>query len=1735
MSKRPPKKQRCRNFATPQLENLEHRVLLAADTISSWHNTAIANDVNQDGYVSAVDAFRIVMDIRENGSRQLPELASAEPGSTSNAFMYDTTGDGFVSSRDVFQVLQEINGNGEGELYRVRPEITDADGNVVSSVDVGDEFKLSVYVQDQRGADAAGVFSAYSDVTYDSGLVSVPAGATVTHGTEFDDGANSDIAVPGLLDEVGGFNQATAGLGAEQLLFEITLTADTAGTVTFATDPADDLPIHEFLAFDTPLTDSIPNSDVEFASVELTIGSVDNAPQDLVAFAQALAADGVQLWSTRQANTDAVSQRSLFEDGASFLPFNESLDAAGELNADATAASVTAVNTWVFKDGTQATGLLTLDEISTRSGVAISTGTTPTLKQIVANDEVSLELNSPLQLPLDGYIPGNGALTYTVTVDDASLVEPTILSGNRSWDLEVEGYGNMVFEFFEGRAPRPTGHFIDFTEAGDYDGTIFHRIIDGFVIQGGDFTRTGGTAPDEFDDQFHVDLQHNQAGILSMAKRTPDDTNTSQFFVTDDPTRWLDFNHSVFGQLVEGYDVLEVVSGVSVNGGDEPLDDVVVSKATVFEDTENAILMLRALDSTGTTNVTVTVSDGLGNETSSTFEVNLTENSETANPFLEDIADLSAVAGETVEFQLEHMDADGGDVTYTASGSSATVSDTGLVTVVVPSDANGGDILSVDVSVAQEGSSVRDSQNVTIRVVGELAATSDSFLVDEDTGPHTFDVLLNDSMGTGDLTITAVGVPSDGNSVTISDDGLQVIYTPIANYPVDSISAKTETFTYTVTDNVTTETATATVTVTVTPVNDPPTANDDFYPADLQFPREDAVLLRLREDEGLQVSFNVIANDVVTPDFELATVSAVESSTSSVAVGVLGAWIDYTPGADVFGDDTFVYTFTDPGGLSDTATVTVSIAQVNDAPTTTDDDITLQAGRTQTITAAQLLGNDTAGPGEDGVQTLSIASVTQPTNGSVTLNSDGTITYVAAAGVAGADSFGYTITDDGVTEDFDETAETFVASPDPLTATGTVNVTLQEVVVAVDDSYVVEVIASATETTVESFDVLVNDLLSVSPVITAVGSAANGSVEITNNGNDIAYTANLGFTGNDSFTYTVTDSDSVTSTATVNVVVQFENGLPTAVVDTLTVTSNGGSQSLDVVANDTTEAGETLTVVLILDEPDNGTATISTDGSEIFYTPNDDFVGADTLVYQIADGNGGIDSAEVTITVAASNQDPIAVADTFTVSGVEQRALDVLDNDEGEAGETLTIVGFTQSPTNGIATIAADGLTILYQPIDETVTQDTLTYRISDGNGGFASAAVDITITGTNVDPIANDDTFTFASADERTLDVLANDETEVGDVLSIDIISVAPTNGTATIAADGLTVLYTPDANFTGTDSLIYQISDGNGGTATANVAITVEDSNLDPTARDDSFDITTFGQQTLDVLANDEGQTGETLTIVSTTGGAGNVSISGDRLSLLYTPSASSTGTDSFTYTIDDGTGKTSQATVSLTVPVVESSFFAGVIFQDRDNDGERDVSEPGIGGVTVVMEGTDTNGAAVRREAVSNIDGDYRFAGIAPGDYTITQMQPVFNLGGTNRFGLTVTEDDSFDLQVGEQLIASNDNTFAERGLLARFAMLEALWSSRDDGALIVLDGDELAWIEDRGGWNGIESLDVERNGDNLLIQSDSGNAALSMVDRGAVELIGSSGQYTFLRINGSSQSLLTVSAVDAAFAA
>ncbi len=141
--------------------------------------------------------------------------------------------------------------------------------------------------------------------------------------------------------------------------------------------------------------------------------------------------------------------------------------------------------------------------------------------------------------------------------------------------------GTMKIELYEQRAPITTKNFIDLTEKGFYNGLTFHRIMDDFMIQGGDPKGDGTGGPGyNIKDEFHPDLKHEGLGVLSMANAGPN-TGGSQFFITLVDTPWLDNHHSVFGKIVEGEDVLKAIGKVQTDANDKPLEPVVMETVTI--------------------------------------------------------------------------------------------------------------------------------------------------------------------------------------------------------------------------------------------------------------------------------------------------------------------------------------------------------------------------------------------------------------------------------------------------------------------------------------------------------------------------------------------------------------------------------------------------------------------------------------------------------------------------------------------------------------------------------------------------------------------------------------------------------------------------------------------------------------------------------------------------------------------------------------------------------------------------------------------------------------------------------------------------------------------------------------------------------------------------------------------------------------------------------------------------
>jgi len=141
--------------------------------------------------------------------------------------------------------------------------------------------------------------------------------------------------------------------------------------------------------------------------------------------------------------------------------------------------------------------------------------------------------------------------------------------------------GNFNVELYEDKVPCTTGNFIQLAKNGFYEGLIFHRVIEGFIIQGGCPEGSGRGGPGyKIKDEFHPKLNHDSKGILSMANAGPN-TGGSQFFITLAPANWLDRRHSVFGKVIEGMDIVDAISKVKTGKDDKPIKDIIINKIVI--------------------------------------------------------------------------------------------------------------------------------------------------------------------------------------------------------------------------------------------------------------------------------------------------------------------------------------------------------------------------------------------------------------------------------------------------------------------------------------------------------------------------------------------------------------------------------------------------------------------------------------------------------------------------------------------------------------------------------------------------------------------------------------------------------------------------------------------------------------------------------------------------------------------------------------------------------------------------------------------------------------------------------------------------------------------------------------------------------------------------------------------------------------------------------------------------
>jgi hypothetical protein len=657
-------------------------------------------------------------------------------------------------------------------------------------------------------------------------------------------------------------------------------------------------------------------------------------------------------------------------------------------------------------------------------------------------------------------------------------------------------------------------------------------------------------------------------------------------------------------------------------------------------------------------------------------------------------------------------------------------------------------------------------------------------------------------------------------------------------------------------------------------------------------------------DEDTSVDIDVLANDS-DPEGNLDPSSlAVHSQPANGTATVVGGQIRYTPDPDFSGTDTFTYEVCDttlPTPLCSTATVSVTVSEVNDPPTAADDSASTDEDTSVDI---DVLANDS--DVDDGLDVSSVTVTGAASNGTTSVNPDGTIDYTPDPGWSGTDTFTYQVCD--------LSGEC---------ASATVSVTVSEVndpPTAADDS------ASTDEDTSVDIDVLANDSDVDGDALTASGFTQGTHGSVSDNGDGtVDYTPDPGWSGTDTFTYTVCDPSAACDSATVTVVVDPVN-LPPSAVDDAAAGPWGASIRIDVLANDSDPDGSLdETTLTVTNAPAHGSAMVNPDGT-VDYTPNHGFVGTDSFDYRVCDDGAPVECVEATVTVAVSeNEGPEAQDDTTSVDEDSSVTIDVLDNDSDPEGGDLSVTGAGPAG-HGTVEVNPDG-TILYTPDLDFEGADTFTYTACDEVDNCSTAQVAVTVSAVNDAPTATDDVGTVKAGRTILMNVLANDSDPDGTLDPSTVVIVkGPSHGSVIVNPDG-TVRFTADEGFDGLDRFVYRVCDDLGScrTATAWLTIWMADTNLRPEAADDSSSTSEDISVEIDVLTNDSDPEGGDLTIESFSQPLhGSVVQKGGQL--VFTPNPDWSGTTWFTYVICDRDGACDEATVDVVVEPVSDAPHAG-----------------------------------------------------------------------------------------------------------------------------------------------------------------------------------------------------------------
>ncbi|WP_158618119.1 Ig-like domain-containing protein [Chitinophaga lutea] len=963
----------------------------------------------------------------------------------------------------------------------------------------------------------------------------------------------------------------------------------------------------------------------------------------------------------------------------------------------------------------------------------------------------------------------------------------------------------------------------------------------------------------------------------------------------------------------------------AVSGADADGDVLTFSKGTdpangtVIVNPDGSYTYTPNANYVGTDHFTITVDDGNGGTAAANVDITVSP----VNDAPSGTGDHKTTAEDTpVDGAVSGSDADGDALVFSKASDpvngAVVVRTDGTYTYTPDANYVGTDIFTITITDGNGGAATV-TVNITVSPVNDApTGTGDNKTTAEDT-PVNGAVTGSDT-DLDALTFTRASEPANGTAV-VNPDG-SYTYSPKADY------VGTDNFTITVDDG-NGGTATVTVNIIVSPVNDAPTGTGD----------------NKTTPEDTPVSGAVSGSDT---DLDALTFTKASEPANGTAVVNTDGSYTYSPKADYVGADHFTITVEDGHGGTATVTVNITVSPVNDAPTISDDNKT---------TEEDTPVNGTVSGADADSDALTFTRASEPVNGIVVVNTDGSYVYTPKADYVGTDHF--TVT---------------VADGNGGTATATVNITVSPVNDAPTGK-------GDNKTTLE--DTPVDGMVSGEDAdgdaltFTKAAEPAHGAVTVNLNGT-YTYTPGTDYVGSDNFTVTVSDGNGGTATVTVNITVSPVNDAPTGTGDNKTTPED---TPVSGVVSGTDADGDVLTFTKA-SEPANGAVVVDASGSYT-YTPSADYVGADNFTVTVSDGKGGTAIVTVNITVSPVNDAPTGTGDNKTTP--EDTPVNGAVNGADTEGDALTFTRATE-PANGTVIVNPDG-SYMYTPKADYVGADHFTITVSDGNGGTATATVNITVTPVNDSPTGTGDSKTTPE-DTPVNGAVTGTDTD-GDAL-IYLKATDPVNGTVRVNADG-SYIYTPNVNYVGADHFAVTISDGNGGAATATVNITVTPVNDAPAGSGDSK--TTDEDTPVSGSVTGTDTDGDQLIFTTSGQPANGTVIVNTNGTYTYTPNPDFSGPDSFVIIVSDGKGGTTTVTVHITVA--------------PGNDapvGKGDAkSTPEDTPVNGAASGTDKDGDALTFTKASDpLNGSVTVR--TDGNYTYTP-NPQYN--GADNFTVTISD--------------------------------------------------------------------------------------------------------------------------------